>query len=70
MKERFSIQLSPSTLHFVPLPSRHLISDDYWRQFTLLGQSWGSLVVAWEGLAGKDGVWGDIYLGTSIYSAL
>lgn len=62
-QDRFSINLSPDTLHFVPLPSRHLISDDYWRHFTLLGQSLGSVVLAWEGLCGKDGLWGDVFLG-------
>jgi alpha-1,2-mannosyltransferase len=40
-----------------------LISDSYWKHFTLLGQSLGSVVLAWEGLCGKDGLWGDIFLG-------
>lgn len=62
-QERFSIVISPDTLEFIPLPSRHLISDTYWSRFTLLGQSLGSLYVAWEGLCGKNGMWGDIFIG-------
>ena len=64
-QDRFSIDLSPSTIAFIPLPSRELISDDYWSHFTLLGQSVGSLILAWEGLCGADGLWGDIFLGPS-----
>ena len=61
--ERFSIKLSGDRMAFIPLPSRHLISDTYWKHFTLLGQSFGSLVLAWEGLCGKEGLWGDVFLG-------
>lgn len=63
IKDRFSIELNPATLAFVPLPSRHLISDTYWKRFTLLGQSLGSVYLAFEGLCGKDGVWGDMFIG-------
>jgi alpha-1,2-mannosyltransferase len=63
IQTRFSITLDPATLHFVPLPPRHLISDGYYKYFTLLGQSLGSVYLAWEGLCGKEGLWGDIYLG-------
>ena len=62
-KTRFSIKLDPATLHFIPLPSRYLISDGYYNYFTLLGQSLGSIYLAWEGLCGKEGLWGDIFLG-------
>ncbi|WWC86926.1 uncharacterized protein L201_001805 [Kwoniella dendrophila CBS 6074] len=61
-KNRFSIDIDTSRIHFVPLPSRYLISDNYWRIFTLLNQSLGSVYLAFEGLCGKDGVWGDIFL--------
>ncbi|OCF38298.1 alpha-1,2-mannosyltransferase [Kwoniella heveanensis CBS 569] len=50
VKTRFSISLDPARLHFIPLPSRYLISDDFWKRFTLLNQSLGSVVLAWEGL--------------------
>ena len=63
---RFSIKLDPATLHFIPLPSRYLISDGYYNYFTLLNQSLGSFYLAWEGLCGKEGLWGDIFLGTSL----
>lgn len=65
--ERFSIRLSGDRLAFIPLPSRHMISDTYWKHFTLLGQSFGSLVLAWEGLCSKDGLWGDVFLDTMGY---
>ncbi|WVQ83370.1 hypothetical protein IAT38_005511 [Cryptococcus sp. DSM 104549] len=67
VKERFSIILDPSRLHFIPLPSRHLVSDGYWKNFTLLGQSLGSVVLAWEGLCGKDGLWGDVFIDSMGY---
>jgi alpha-1,2-mannosyltransferase len=50
-------------MHFVPLPSREIISDTYWTRFTLLGQSIGSIALAWEGLCGQDGLWGDVFIG-------
>ncbi|GMK57824.1 hypothetical protein CspeluHIS016_0406580 [Cutaneotrichosporon spelunceum] len=68
VNDRFSIKLSPATLAFIPLRSRHLISDTYWRRFTLLGQSVGSVLLAWEGLCGRDGVWGDIFIDSMGYA--
>ncbi|WVR04606.1 hypothetical protein IAU60_001616 [Kwoniella sp. DSM 27419] len=68
VKTRFSIELDASRLHFVPLPSRHLVSDNYWRRFTLLGQSLGSIVLAWEGLCGSEGLWGDIFIDSMGYA--
>lgn len=65
VKDRFSIELSSSTLAFVPLPSRKFIGDNYWSHFTLLGQSLGSIYLAWEGLCGNEGIWGDVFLGVS-----
>lgn len=61
--ERFSIALDPARLHFVPLGKRYLISDGYWKRFTLLGQSLGSLALAFEGLCGEHGLWGDLFIG-------
>ncbi|MCO5568890.1 hypothetical protein L7F22_022592 [Adiantum nelumboides] len=37
-----------SRIHLLPLRSRHLVSDTYWTRLTLLGQSWGSVVLGWE----------------------
>lgn len=68
INDRFSIELSPTTLAFVPLPARHLISDTYWKRFTLLGQSIGSVYLALQGLCGKDGVWGDMFIDTMGYA--
>ncbi|BEJ12922.1 hypothetical protein CspHIS471_0300960 [Cutaneotrichosporon sp. HIS471] len=68
VNDRFSIKLSPATLAFIPLRSRHLISDTYWRRFTLLGQSFGSVLLAWEGLCGRDGLWGDIFIDSMGYA--
>ncbi|KAJ3485386.1 hypothetical protein NLI96_g5000 [Meripilus lineatus] len=47
---RFAIQLSPSTLHFVMLNSRYLVEDSTWPRFTILGQSIGSVFLAWEAM--------------------
>lgn len=64
-QDRFSIRINPNTLTFVPLPSRYLIDDGYWSRFTLLGQSLGSVYLAYQGLCGKEGVWGDVFIGES-----
>lgn len=48
---RFDIELSPKTLHFVFLRSRHLVEDSTWPRFTLLGQSLGSMYLAWEAMS-------------------
>ena len=62
-QDRFSININPTTLEFIPLPSRYLIDDGYWERFTLLGQSMGSVYLAYEGLCGREGVWGDVFIG-------
>lgn len=49
-QSRFDIELSPATLHFVFLRKRHLVEDSAWPRFTLLGQSLGSMVLAWEAM--------------------
>ncbi|CDO72210.1 hypothetical protein BN946_scf184970.g62 [Trametes cinnabarina] len=50
VKARFDIELSPTTLHFVFLQSRHLVEDSAWPRFTLLGQSLGSMWLAYEAM--------------------
>jgi len=51
VKSRFDITLSPSSLHFVFLESRHYVEDAAWPRFTLLGQSLGSMYLAWEAMS-------------------
>ncbi|KAI0770680.1 mannosyltransferase [Fomes fomentarius] len=51
VKARFDIELSPKTLHFVFLHSRDLVEDSSWPRFTLLGQSLGSMYLAWEAMS-------------------
>lgn len=50
VKSRFDIELSPNSLHFVFLNSRHLVEDAAWPRFTLLGQSLGSMALGWEAM--------------------
>ncbi|PWN54360.1 EBP-domain-containing protein [Violaceomyces palustris] len=49
-KARFGIGISPATVHFLPLKRRALVDDGYWKRFTLLGQSFGSMVMAAEAM--------------------
>ncbi|KAG2337923.1 mannosyltransferase [Suillus weaverae] len=51
VEARFDISLDPKSLHFVFLQKRHLVEDAAWPRFTLLGQSLGSMILAWEALA-------------------
>lgn len=60
VKARFAISLHPRSLHFVFLKKRHLVEDATWPRFTLLGQSVGSMILAWEALAQ---VIPDLYIG-------
>lgn len=48
---RFDIELSPKSLHFIFLESRHLVEDSTWPRFTLLGQSLGSMYLVWEAMS-------------------
>ncbi|KAF8817058.1 mannosyltransferase [Phlegmacium glaucopus] len=50
-KSRFNISLNPSSLHFVPLYTRKCVEDSTWPRFTLLGQSIGSMYLAWEAMS-------------------
>ena len=50
-KARFDITLAPQSLHFVFLESRWLVEDRSWPRFTLVGQSLGSMYLAWEALS-------------------
>ncbi|KAG2069040.1 mannosyltransferase [Suillus decipiens] len=50
VEARFDISLDPKSLHFVFLKKRRLVEDATWPRFTLLGQSLGSMILAWEAL--------------------
>ena len=50
-QSRFDIELSPTSLHFVYLNSRYLVEDKSWPKFTMLGQSLGSMYLAWEAVS-------------------
>ena len=66
-KARFDITLAPQSLHFVFLESRWLVEDRSWPRFTLVGQSLGSMYLAWEALSKFVP---DLYIGvspTSVY---
>ena len=57
---RFDISLDPRSLHFVFLNTRHLVEDSTWPRFTLLGQSIGSMYLAWEAMSNLIP---DLYIG-------
>ena len=48
VKERFNIHLYPPTVHFLYLSTRNWVLASTWPRFTLLGQSLGSLVLAFD----------------------
>ncbi|KAH7099632.1 mannosyltransferase [Auriculariales sp. MPI-PUGE-AT-0066] len=48
---RFNIQLNPQSLHFVYLKRRKWVEGKSWPRFTLAGQSFGSMVLAWEAMS-------------------
>lgn len=45
---RFSISLDPKRITFLYLSTRRYVAASTWPRFTLLGQSLGSLVLAWD----------------------
>lgn len=51
VKSRLDISLDPSLLHFVFLKYRIAVEDSTWRRLTLLGQSLGSMFLAWEAMS-------------------
>lgn len=48
VKQRFNIHLHPPTVVFVYLGTRHWVLSTTWPHFTLLGQSIGSLIMAYD----------------------
>ncbi|KAF1921764.1 hypothetical protein BDU57DRAFT_437318 [Ampelomyces quisqualis] len=50
VKDRFNIHLHPPTVHFLYLTTRHWVLASTWPRFTLLGQSLGSVILAYDAL--------------------
>ncbi|KAL2143468.1 hypothetical protein VTI28DRAFT_10455 [Corynascus sepedonium] len=48
VKNRFNIHLHPPTINFLYLSTRHWVLASTWPRFTLAGQSFGSLILAWD----------------------
>ena len=48
VSQRFNIQLHPPTVVFLYLETRHWVLSATWPRFTLLGQSLGSLIMAYD----------------------
>lgn len=50
-KTSFGIELDRHKLKIIHLSKRHLVSAETWTRFTLIGQSLGSIVLAYEALS-------------------
>ncbi|KAJ4294490.1 asparagine-linked glycosylation protein [Kalmusia sp. IMI 367209] len=48
VKDRFNIHLHPPSVHFLYLTTRHYVLSSTWPRFTLLGQSIGSIILAYD----------------------
>ena len=48
VKDRFNIHLHPPTVHFLYLTTRSYVLASTWPRFTLLGQSIGSVILAYD----------------------
>ncbi|POR37994.1 Alpha-1,2-mannosyltransferase alg11 [Tolypocladium paradoxum] len=48
VESRFNIHLHPPTVTFLYLDKRHWVLASTWPHFTLLGQSLGSMILAWD----------------------
>ncbi|KAF7548907.1 hypothetical protein G7046_g8509 [Stylonectria norvegica] len=48
VKNRFNIELHPPTIVFLYLSKRDWVLPSTWSRFTLLGQSVGSIILAWD----------------------
>ena len=65
VKNKFAIELRKATLHLVYLTKRDWVLASSWPHFTLLGQSLGSLLLAWDAL----GMWvPDVFIDTMGYA--
>lgn len=59
-KSAFGIVLDASRIAIVPLSKRYLVSPEAWPRFTLIGQSLGSMVLAFEAITAMAP---DIFIG-------
>lgn len=48
VESRFNIHLHPPTVQFLYLSTRHWVLASTWPHFTLAGQSFGSIIMAWD----------------------
>ncbi|KAI5928221.1 hypothetical protein F4810DRAFT_184348 [Camillea tinctor] len=48
VKNTFSIDIHPPTIHFLYLSTRHWVLASTWPHMTLLGQSLGSVIMGWD----------------------
>ncbi|KAL9604950.1 MAG: hypothetical protein Q9219_000138 [cf. Caloplaca sp. 3 TL-2023] len=51
VQNRFNIRLHPPTVVFLYLSTRHYVLSSTWPHFTLLGQSLGSVILAYDALS-------------------
>ncbi|KAI4169610.1 MAG: hypothetical protein LQ343_005549 [Gyalolechia ehrenbergii] len=51
VQNRFNIKLHPPTIVFLYLTTRHYVLSSTWPHFTLLGQSLGSIILAYDALS-------------------
>lgn len=59
-RQRFGIDVNADTIAMVGLKNRKYVDDGYWRRLTLLGQSYGSVVLAFEAMGA---IIPDVYVG-------
>lgn len=64
-EERFNIHLHPPTVTFLYLSTRHYVLSTTWPHFSLLGQSLGSLILAYDAFSLLDP---DIFIDTMGYA--
>ncbi|GAC92997.1 hypothetical protein PHSY_000557 [Pseudozyma hubeiensis SY62] len=62
---RFGIELDSSRILMIPLGRRWMVEDTTWKRFTLLGQSYGSIWLAFEALSSLIP---DVYIDTMGYA--
>ncbi|OAA57480.1 alpha-mannosyltransferase [Niveomyces insectorum RCEF 264] len=51
VRDRFNIHLHPPTVSFLYLTTRRWVLASTWPHFTLAGQSFGSIIMAWDALS-------------------
>mmetsp|Transcript_141013 Transcript_141013/g.450186 ORF Transcript_141013/g.450186 Transcript_141013/m.450186 type:complete len:502 (+) Transcript_141013:120-1625(+) len=49
-RDRFGVEVKADTVEFVHVRKRWWVEASTWRRFTLLGQSFGSVILGWEAL--------------------